>query len=124
MVLAGLIGVVDDEGVARLDVAAVAPADLLHLRGQRPDMQRLGNALRDHAAFAVEDGEGEILALLDDGGIARAQHIDRKLAGDLQRGLVDDFEIDGVHVSYSSLLMPRQRRGERSNACSAGYLTG
>ena len=67
---------VDDEGVARLDLAAVAPADLVHLRRQRPDMQRLRNALRDHAAVAVEDREGEILAFLDDGGIARAQHID------------------------------------------------
>ena len=97
VVLAGLVGMIDDEGIARLDAVAVAPADLVHLSRQRPDMQRLRNALRHHAAFAVEDGEGEILALLDDGGVARAQHVERELARDLQRRLVDHLEIDGVH---------------------------
>ena len=104
VVLAGLVGMVDDEGVARLDRIAKAPADFVHLRRQRPDMQRLRNALRHHAALAVEDREGEILALLDDGGIARAQHVERELAGDLERGLVDDFEIDGVHWRVSPRL--------------------
>ena len=77
--------------------SAEAPADLVHLRRQRTDMQRLRNALRDHAASAVgADGEGEILTFLDDGRIARPQHVERKLARDLQRGLIDDFEVDGV----------------------------
>ena len=97
VVLAGLVGMVDDEGVARLGRIAEAPADLVHLRRQRSDMQGLRNALRHHAAGVVEHREGEILALLDDGGIARAQHVERELAGDLQRGLIDDFEVDGVH---------------------------
>ena len=101
MILAGLVGVVDDESVARLGRVAEAPADLVHLRRQRTDMQRLRNALRDHAAGAVEDGEGEILAFLDDGRIARPQHVERKLARDLQRGLIDDFEVDGVHCRCS-----------------------
>src|SRR5262249_352142 len=61
-----------------------------------PDVQRLRNTLRHHAAIAIEDREGEVLALLDDGGIARAQHVERELARDLQRGLIDDFEVDGV----------------------------
>ena len=104
VVLAGLVGVVDDEGVARLDRTAEAPADLVHLRRQRPDMQRLRDALRHHAALAVEDREGEVLALLDDGRIARAQHVERELAGDLQGGLVDDFEVDGVHRRVSPRL--------------------
>src|SRR5262245_10883621 len=61
-------------------------------------MQRLRDALRHQAADAVEDGEGEILAFLDDGGIARAQHVERELARDLQGGLIDDFEVDGVQI--------------------------
>ena len=78
-------------------VVAEAAADFVHLRGERPDMQRLRNALRHHAALRVEDRESEILAFLDDGGIAGAQHVERELARDLQGRLVDDFEIDGVH---------------------------
>ena len=50
VVLAGAIGMVDDEGVALLDLAAKAPADLVHLRRQRADMERLRDALRHHAA--------------------------------------------------------------------------
>src|SRR6516164_1567408 len=98
MVLAGLIGMIDDESIARLGRIAEAPADLVHLRCQRPDMQRLRDALRHQAAYAVEDGEGEILAFLDYGGIARAQHVERELARDLQGGLIDDFEVDGVQI--------------------------
>jgi hypothetical protein len=100
MVLAGLVGVVDDEGVARLDAAAETPADFGDLRRQRPDMQWLRNALRHHAAVGIEHREGEVLALLDDGGIARAQHVERELTGDLQRGLINDFEIDRVHDNH------------------------
>ncbi len=96
MVLAGLVGMIDDEGIARRGVGKAA-ADFVDLRGERPDMQRLRNALRHHAALRVEDREGEILAFLDDGGIAGAQHVERQLARDLQGRLVDDFEIDGVH---------------------------
>src|SRR5262249_21422858 len=98
MVLAGLIGMINDESIARLDGIAEAPADLVYLRRQRSDMQRLRDALRHQAADAVEDGEGEILAFLDDGGIARAQHVERELARDLQGGLIDDFEVDGVQI--------------------------
>src|SRR5215469_15413668 len=61
-------------------------------------MQRLRDALRHQAACAVEDGEGEILAFLDDGRITRAQHVERELARDLQGGLIDDFEVDGVQI--------------------------
>ena len=96
VVLAGLIGMIDDEGVARRGIGKAA-ADFVHLRGQRADMQRLRNALRHHAALRVEDREGEVLAFLDDGGIAGAQHVERELTRDLQRRLVDDFKIDGVH---------------------------
>src|ERR1041384_2563745 len=60
-------------------------------------MERLRNALRHHAAGGIEDREGEVLAFLDDGRIARAQHVERELARDLQCGLIDDFEVDGVH---------------------------
>jgi hypothetical protein len=42
------------------------------------------------------------LALLDDRGVAGAQHVERQLARNLQRRLVDDFEIDGVHCSSSA----------------------
>ena len=97
---------IDDEGVARLGRIAEAPPDLVHLRRQRPDMERLRNALRDHAPGAVEDREGEVLAFLDDGRIARAQHVERELARDLQRGLIDDFEVDGVHGRILGLVMP------------------
>ena len=102
MVLAGLVGMVDDEGIARLGGVAEAPADLVHLGRQGPDMQRLRNALRDHAPGAVENGEGEILAFLDDGRIARAQHVERELARDLQRRLIDDLKVDGVHAASSA----------------------
>ena len=102
---------IDDEGVARLGVIAKAPADFVHLRVQRPDVQRLRNALRHHPALRVEDREGEILAFLDDGRIARPQHVERELAGDLQGRLVDDFEVDGVqraaHHARSSALLDR-----------------
>ena len=33
---------------------------------------------------------------------ARAQHVERELSGDLQRGLVDDFEVDGVQIRLST----------------------
>ena len=117
VVLAGLVGMVDDESVARLGRVAEAPADLVHLRRQRPDMQRLRNALRDHAAGAVEDGEGEVLAFLDDGRIARAQHVERELARDLQRGLIDDFEVDGVQsglrTSFVTVILRSPREDSR-----------
>src|ERR1700745_447598 len=95
---------IDDESIAGLGRSAEAPADLVHLWRQRPDMQRLRDALRHQAASAVEDGEGEILAFLDDGGITRAQHVERELARDLQGRLIDDFEVDGVHRSSFSAL--------------------
>src|SRR5262245_25993178 len=89
---------IDDESIARFGRIAEAPADLVHLCRQRPDMQRLRDALRDQAASAVEDGEGEILAFLDDGGIARAQHVERELARDLQGRLINDFEVYVVQI--------------------------
>ena len=116
VVLAGLVGMIDDEGVARLGVVAEAPADFVHLRVERPDMQRLRNALRDHAALRVEDREGEVLAFLDDGRIARAQHVERELAGDLQGRLVDDFEVDGVQrpapIRKTSVRIDAQARAQ------------
>src|SRR5262249_43352745 len=45
--------------------------------------------------------EGEVLALLDDGRVAGAQHVEGELARDLQGGLVDDFKIDGVQLGSS-----------------------
>ncbi len=87
---------IDDEGIARLGVIAEAPTDLVHLRVQRPDMQRLRNALRNHPALDIEDRKGEILAFLDDGRIAGPQHVERKLASDLQGRLIDDFKVNGV----------------------------
>ena len=96
MVLARLVRMIDDEGVPRRGVRK-ATTDFGDLGGKRSDMQRLRNALRHHARFRIEDREGEILAFLDDGRIARAQHIERQLARDLQGRLVDDFEIDSVH---------------------------
>jgi len=74
-----------------------AAADFVDLGRERPDMQRLRNALRHHAALRVEVRESEILAFLDDGRIAGAQHVERELARDLQGGLIDDLEVDGVH---------------------------
>ena len=97
VVLTGLVGVVHNERITWLDGLPEAATDLVHLRRQRPDVERLRDALRHHAARGIEDGEGEILAFLDDSGIARAQHVERELAGDLQGRLIDDFEIDGVH---------------------------
>ena len=115
VVLAGLVGMVDDEGVAGRGIAAIAPADLVHLCRQRPDMQGLRNALRHHAAVAVEDGEGEILALLDDRRIARAEHVEGELASDLQRRLIDDFEVDGVQWGPPSACSGEVGTGSRTN---------
>src|SRR5262245_58837740 len=129
MVLTGLVRVVDDEGVAGRDGVAEAPPDLVHLRRQWADVQRLRNALRHHAALAVEDGEGEILALLDDGRIAGAQHVERELARDLQRRLVDDFEVDGVQSGFPIRALARDitlaRRADVNSwgdAAAAGLL--
>jgi len=66
MILAGLIGVIDDESVTGMDCASETPANFVHLRRERSDMQGLGNALRHHAALAIKDGKREVLAFLDD----------------------------------------------------------
>src|SRR5215468_11171490 len=129
---------IDDESIARFGHIAEATADLVHLRRQRPDMQRLRDPLCHQAASVVEDGEGEILAFLDDGGITRAQHVEREFARDLQGRLINDFEVDGVQIgaprhpnsSYPRTRTPGDRRslaGEhRQNLRhhSAAYFTG
>src|SRR4051794_2947379 len=112
---------IDDEGIARLGRIAEAPPDLVYLRRQRPDMERLRNALRHHAPGAVEDREGEVLAFLDDGRIARAQHVERELTRDLQRGLMDDFEVDGVHWLNLVILRDVGWVKSRRTIVSAGH---
>jgi hypothetical protein len=104
VVLACPVRVVDDECVAGLDPAGKDAPDLVHLRAERADMQRLRHPLRHHPPVAVEDGEGEILAFLDDGRIAGAQHVERQLAGNLQRRLVNDFEIDRVQSTARAMV--------------------
>ena len=86
---------IDDKGVARVDPAPENPADFIDLRRQRANMERLGHPLRHHAPAPVENGEGEVLAFLDDGGITGPQHVQGEFAGDLQRGLVDHFKVNG-----------------------------
>src|SRR5262249_54950906 len=103
----------DDEGIARRDAALIGAPDLADLRSERADVQRLWHALRHHAPLGIADREGEVLALLDDRGVAGAQHVERELARDLRRRLVDDLEVARVHGALIPLTSRRRSSAAR-----------
>ena len=63
---AALIGMVDEKGVAFLDVVIFAD-DRLAAGGEGADMQRQHHMLGHHIAHSVHDGAGCVLALANDG---------------------------------------------------------
>src|SRR5260370_42359293 len=107
MVRAGAVRVVDDIGVARRKFARKSPPDLIDLCTERPNVQGLRHALRHQAALSVKNRKGEVLALLNDGGVAGPQHVKCQLARHLMRGMMNDLEIDGVHVGSPDDLSER-----------------
>ena len=99
VVLAVVVGMVQDEGVAVADGAGEVLKDPLELGAHHPQPHRVGRILSDVASPAVADAQGQVLALLHDGGIAVAHELLRQLVRDLVGGVVDDLELDGVHAS-------------------------
>ena len=91
------IGVVVDEYVARVDVTPEALDHLadFHRHGEDVD----GVVLRhgDELPLAVHEHAGEIVPLVDDGGIRRPHHVRPHLPDDGHEGFVDDFQGYGVY---------------------------
>ena len=96
---AALIGVVDEKGVAFLDVVIFAD-HCLAAGGEGADMQRQHHMLGHHIAISVHDGAGGVLALAHDGGIARAEQGILHFLHDAIKACLDDLEFDRIELVF------------------------
>ena len=83
-------------------VSLEAPPDFVHLRVQRPDVQRLRMPCATIRPWASKIAKVKSWLSLMMVEVARPQHVERELASDLQGRLVDHFEIDGVQMPLKS----------------------
>ncbi len=93
---AAVIGMVDDERVARRDTVAKRVDDGGGAGGKCADMERQHHVLRHHLALGVHQRTGGILRLPHDGGESRTKQRVLHLLHDAGQARLDDFEIDRV----------------------------
>jgi hypothetical protein len=93
---AALVGVVDEEGVARGDVAGIGLQDRGAAGGEGADVERQHDVLGDHPAGRIEQGAGGVLRFTDDGGEAGAEQRVLHLAHDAAEARADHLQLDGA----------------------------
>ncbi len=92
-----VVRVVDGVDVAGPQGARVAPEHLLDGLPHRPEVHRDVRGVGHQAAVRVEQGAGEVQALLDVDGVGGVLQSYAHLLGDRHEEVVEHFEHDGVH---------------------------
>ena len=80
-----------DEYVARVDVAPEALEHLPDFHGNGEDVDGVVLRHGDELPRTVHEHAGEIVSLVDDGGIGRPHHVRPHFPDDGHEGFVDDF---------------------------------
>ena len=94
---AGDVGIVGDEDVAVVDIAAELLEKLGHEPGHRGDVDgQRAFGLHDEPAGGVHDRRRMVAALLDVGGIGAPHEGDEGLVADRLEGVVKDLQGDGI----------------------------
>ena len=110
-VAGALVGVVIGKDVAGLHVVAEGVHHALEGRGHAAEVRREGEALGDLLALGVEEGGGEVHAVLDDGGAGGADHGEGHGVGGAHEGVLDDFTSYGIGGLQHGALLPLGRVG-------------
>ena len=103
-----LIGVVEDEDIARSDRRAKFSGDAAHRIGDRAEMQRQSHALGDEPALRVAQRAAHIHRILQIIGVGGTHERDRHLVDDRINSMLEEFEqyrlaeLASVHVSLRS----------------------
>ena len=95
-VVAAVIGVVEQEDVALVDVVAKELGHRLRRKGQGADMDRHMLGLGDQPAVEVADRGREVAARIEDLRIGGAQHRLAHLLDDRQQAMLDDRDDDRI----------------------------
>ena len=105
---AAMIGMVDEEGVALLDVALVGFDHRAAAGRERADVQRQDDMLRDNVAARVHERAGRVLAFAHDGRIARAEKRVLHFEHDAFKARAHDLDVNGVEGRSAHLTTSRQ----------------
>ena len=103
---AALVGVVDQEGVARGEVIAVTTQHRRRAVGKGADMQGQHHVLGHHVAGGVQQRAAGILGFPDDGRKAGAEEAVLHLPDDADQGRLDDLEGDGIDLGRPTFPPP------------------
>ena len=103
------VGIVEDDEIALLE--GHGPERGLDGQGHGPEVDRDMRALGQRFAVPVEEGAGEILALLDVGGEGRPAEDGAHFLGDGDEDVLEELELDGVDFLHGrpALRMTRLR---------------
>ena len=95
---AAVIGGVEGEDVAGMNVAGILADDRFHRAIHRAEMDRHVRGIGDQPPFAVEDRAGEVETLLDVDRIGGVLQRHAHLLGDRHEEVVEDFEHHRIGV--------------------------
>ena len=120
MAAACQIGIVADEGIARLHVIKrVARQDRLDRTDHRTEMDRDMIGLGDQPAGRIEQGGRAVAALLDVGGEGGADQDRAHVLGDGQEAVAEHLHLDRIE---ESVWRGAACLSKCSRACSCGHL--